>query len=202
MSARADAYSRFVAAAKVALPLGALVLLSTLFIFSGEVDPTQSVPYREFDVETILREQRLKSPIYDGVTDAGEAVNLVAARAIPDPNDAERTEFSEMTARLMTGDIETLKVEANLGEVNNGQDIAILTGGTRTTTDDGIIALTETLTASLVKTYAESAGEVTATGPFGNLKAGKMIITRPSKEDDQLIIFQDGVTVLYDNEDE
>ena len=144
----------------------------------------------------------MAGPVFQGVTEAGEAINLSASQAKPDTDNNQRTLLTDFTARLSDSDVETLRIEAAEGEINNTDDVAILTGGTRTTTHDGIVATTETLTASLTENYAESAGEVIAIGPFGTLKAGKMIIQRPSKDDDQLIIFQDGVSVLYDNDEE
>ena len=54
-----NSYSRFVALTKVILPIIALGILSTLFLFSRNIDPTQSIPYADVDVEGLAREQQI-----------------------------------------------------------------------------------------------------------------------------------------------
>ena len=51
-----DSYSAFVTWVKTLLPITALGLLSTIFLFSGKVDVTQSLPYAEHNVANIIRE--------------------------------------------------------------------------------------------------------------------------------------------------
>ena len=58
-----DGYSALVAWLKTLLPIAALGLLSTIFLFSGKVDVTQSLPYAEHNVAEIIREQRITSHI-------------------------------------------------------------------------------------------------------------------------------------------
>ncbi|MEO1705162.1 MAG: hypothetical protein AAFR50_07490, partial [Pseudomonadota bacterium] len=84
MAARRDGYSTAVGALKVVLPLAALGLLSTLFIFSGEVDPSQSIPYAELNVEQLAEEQRVTAPYLAGVTPDGAAVTFTGSAVIPD----------------------------------------------------------------------------------------------------------------------
>ena len=45
-----DGYSALVAWLKTLLPIVALGLLSTIFLFSGRVDVTQSLPYTEHNI--------------------------------------------------------------------------------------------------------------------------------------------------------
>ena len=53
---RDNLHSRLVAILKVALPLIALALLSTLFLFSRKIDPEDAIPYATVDVEDRLRD--------------------------------------------------------------------------------------------------------------------------------------------------
>ncbi len=57
-----DSYSAFVTWVKTLLPIAALGLLSTIFLFSGKVDVTQSLPYAENNIDNIIREQRITRP--------------------------------------------------------------------------------------------------------------------------------------------
>ena len=63
-----DSYSFFVAWAKTLLPIAALGMLSTIFLFSGKVDVTQSLPYAELNVAEIIREQRITKPYFTGIS--------------------------------------------------------------------------------------------------------------------------------------
>ena len=45
--ARLDLHSRLVTWAKVALPLAALAILSTLFLLADRIDPTAAIPYAD-----------------------------------------------------------------------------------------------------------------------------------------------------------
>ena len=59
-----DSYSFFVTWAKTLLPIFALGMLSTIFLFSGKVDVTKSLPYAELNVAEIIREQRITKPYF------------------------------------------------------------------------------------------------------------------------------------------
>ena len=50
-----DGYSAFVAWVKTLLPIAALGMLSTIFLFSGKIDVTKSLPYAELNVAEIVR---------------------------------------------------------------------------------------------------------------------------------------------------
>ena len=76
-------HSRLVAVLKVALPLIALGILSSLFLLSGRIDPEDAIPYAEVDVAARLREPRMTDAGFAGVTADGAALTLNAAEAKP-----------------------------------------------------------------------------------------------------------------------
>ena len=79
-----DGYSAFVTWVKTLLPIAALGLLSTIFLFSGKVDVTQSLPYAEHNVAEIIREQRITQPYFTGISNNGTKIAISAAYASPD----------------------------------------------------------------------------------------------------------------------
>jgi lipopolysaccharide export system protein LptC len=81
--ARRDRHSRVVGWLKVALPLAALAILSTLFLLSDRIDPEDALPYAEVDVEELAREPRMTAPTYAGMTTDGAALSLTAVEARP-----------------------------------------------------------------------------------------------------------------------
>jgi len=89
MATRDNAYSRFVQWAKILFPLIALGLLSTMFLFSRNVDPSNAIPFADIDVEQIARDQQLSSPRFSGTTSGGASIIVDAETAMPDydPNE-------------------------------------------------------------------------------------------------------------------
>ena len=200
MTARADGYSRFVVAAKIVLPIGAIALLSTLFFFSGRIDPTQSIPFKELDVATIAREQRISGPVSTGVTQGGSSFTLRAERALPDLMDEALTYFKRLNLELTdpgTGVVTTLT--APEGSSNTKSETTVFSGGTRIVTSDGMQMDTDTMRIFAAQDLMESDGAVTAVGDFGRLTAGKMRITQPEDAEGQVFVFTGGVNLLYDN---
>ena len=201
MATRADGYSRLVTALKIVLPIAALGLLSTLFFFSGQIDPTQSIPYRELDVESIAREQRLSSPSSSGVTDDGSAFALTADRALPDPSDETITRFENLNIELLAPDtgVKTFLSAPN-GFTNSTSGETVLSGGTEIRTSDGMLMRTETIRMFLDNNEILSDSEVFATGSFGELTAGSMHIAPAGPDQDHLAVFNDGVKLIYERE--
>jgi lipopolysaccharide export system protein LptC len=76
-------HSRVVAWLKIILPLTALGILSTLFLFSRTIDPSDAIPYATVDVEERAREPRVTAPAYAGVTSDGARLSMTAAEARP-----------------------------------------------------------------------------------------------------------------------
>lgn len=197
MAARADTYSRIVNTLKVLLPLAALALLSTLFFFSGEVDPTQSIPYSELNVEQLAQGQQVTAPYFAGVTENGTAVTLTGRAAVPDADGADSFRMTEMAARFETSDAVTLNASAPIADVDNDAGTVRMSGGTLISTSDGIIIETDALLADLVTSDVETLGPIDVEAPFGRVTADQMIMKRPSPGAAHVITFQGTVKLVY-----
>ena len=103
MAASENLHSRLVVWAKVTLPLLALALLATLFLFSRQIDPTDAIPYAEVDVEERAREPRLTQPTYAGLTADGSSLSVAAAEARPDTTTGATTALG-IVGRMQTPD--------------------------------------------------------------------------------------------------
>ncbi|MEM1302425.1 MAG: LPS export ABC transporter periplasmic protein LptC [Pseudomonadota bacterium] len=201
MARSADGYSRLVTALKIVLPIAALGLLSTLFFFSGEIDPTQSLPYKELGVETIAREQRLSKPNSSGLTDEGSAFTVTAERALPDADDDTITHFEDLNIELIDPDTAVRTyVSAPFGYSNSTSGETVLSGGTVIRTTDGMLMETETLRLFLDNDEMLTDNEVYAKGSFGELTAGRMRIAPVGPDLDHLAVFNDGVNLIYERE--
>ena len=126
----ADRYSRMVLWMKVALPLAALAILSTLFFVAETLDPEAAIPYADVDVERILTEQGVTGPVYGGVTEDGMAVSL-AAEVIRPNEDKTRLAAEKMIAALDLPGGAHIDIESLIGTVDSTTREATLEGGAR-----------------------------------------------------------------------
>ncbi|ATI43148.1 hypothetical protein CBW24_14800 [Pacificitalea manganoxidans] len=202
MRRRDNPYSRFVAWAKIVLPLAALALLSTVFLLARNIDPTQAIPFAEIDVEELAREQRISAPNYAGVTEDGAAISVTASTARPDPDSPERVDATDLEAELITATGARYQLSSQRGEIDSGADMAYLQGGVVVTTSSGYRITSDAMSTSLSRTLLESEGPVQADGPAGRLDAGSMSLAPlPDAEGDDsanhLLVFNKGVKLVY-----
>ncbi|WP_143096101.1 LPS export ABC transporter periplasmic protein LptC [Tranquillimonas alkanivorans] len=180
------------------MPLIALAILSTLFMFSRQYDPEAAIPFSEAEVEEILQEQRVREPRYAGMTRDGAAVRISADAAQPD-----RDAPARLTARALEGRVETpdggwLDIRAGAGGIDQTADTARMEQDVRIETSTGYRIETDTLTTALDATSVASDGAVTAEGPPGELIAGRMEMRPVEGQADRYVLdFTDGVRLLY-----
>ena len=192
-------YSRFVAFTKVILPILALGILSTLFLFSRSIDPSQSIPYADVDVEELARDQRIGAPNYAGVTDDGSAISITAKSAQPSADEPNILSATEMTAVLEETTGGRIDMKSQHGRIDTDQQIVTFGGGVLIETSTGYTINTSGITARLDVTSMVSDGRITAKGPLGSINAGQMVLeTQNNPEESHLLVFKGGVKLVYD----
>lgn len=189
-------YSRVVAWLKIIFPLSALALLSTLFLLARSIDPEQSIPFADVDVKELAREPRITAPEFSGMTADGSAITITAATAKTDPVALEDAEIDRLSAIVQTPEGAKIFVESDEGEIENAR-IARLTGNVEITTSSGFTLNTDRMIADLDKTLIVSDGPVEGTGPIGRMNAGKMSVLLQNNSGTSLLVFKNGVQVLY-----
>jgi lipopolysaccharide export system protein LptC len=199
MPARDNAYTRFITLAKIGLPLAALALLSTLFLISRNIEPTETLPYSSVDVEELVREPRVTAPNYSGVTTDGTAIAVQAETARPDPENPDRASAEVLAARLEFADGSSADITSAEGAVDTDAGLAYLEGGVVIDTSTGYHITTEALTTALERTSVVTESTVEATGPLGRLTAGRMQIDEDEEAPGQyVLVFKDGVKLVYE----
>jgi lipopolysaccharide export system protein LptC len=197
MATSENLYSKLVVWAKVTLPLLALILLATLFLFSRKIDPTDAIPYADVDVEERAREPRLTMPTYAGVTSDGSALSIAAAEARPDSTTGISTAI-KIIGKLETPDGARVDMTAANGVLDTEGGLMTLDGGVLLTTTTGYSIKTQALVANLDQTGLSSPGAVTATSQMGRLQAGEMTLTQdPKQPKSYLLVFKGHVKLLY-----
>ena len=185
-------YSKFVGFLKITLPLAALALMSTVFLFARAPSQDSAVPYAK--IEEIAREPRLSGAQVSGVADDGSVIQLTAETARP-LGDVLLVETMFASIDVVNGI--HIDIRAGRGEINNATRIARLTGLARIETSNGYEMETAGITANLTTGQITSDGALEIQAPFGSLTAGQMIIETPEGMGGQVMLFQNGVRLVY-----
>ena len=185
-------YSTLVAWTKIVLPLAAIGILSTLFLFAGRPDPEDALIVSEFNVSDLTEQQRMGRPRFAGTLEGGQALRFTAehAAALADSADLFAAENVAVRLTLEPG-LEAL-VDANDALVDMVAQTAQLMGCVFVRRTDGLRLRTEEMMLGLASLSATS-GAVEVTGPGLTLDAAAMRLT-----DEAQMHFTGGVRVLYD----
>jgi lipopolysaccharide export system protein LptC len=189
-------YSTVVAWIKVALPLIALALLSTLFLFSRTPDPDAAIPFADVDVTELAREQRLSNPRFAGTLEDGREVLLMADAAMPVQGVPDQLNADNIEARIVLSDVDFMLLDARHSLIDLGASLATLTQDVHLTSSTGYRLDSNMMTVALNRLDVYSPGPVSVTGPAVTLTAGTMRLTGPDGA--QVLRFTGGVRVLYD----
>ena len=198
---RENFYSRMVAWLKVLLPLTALALLSTLFLFSRNIDPTTTIPFTTINLTERARDERITAPEFAGVTEQGHRIAFHAATARPDPDTPARATADTLDARIDLNSGGVITFRADGGSVDDTSDRATLIGNVIIESSTGYVVETDTLISGMRRVHAETPGPIQGTGPPGDFTAGRMLMTDMADTGDEPaihLLFTDGVKLLYD----
>jgi len=185
-------YSQFVGFSKILLPLAALGLMSTIFLFARAPAQDTILPYAE--IEEIAREPRLSGAQFSGVMDDGSIIELSARTTRPDGG---LITTEALAAGIKTADGIRIDIRAGMGEVDTAARTARLTGLARVETSNGFEMETSAITANLSTGRITSDGALEVQTPFGSLTAGQLVIGIPAGGTGQVMLFQNGVRLIY-----
>lgn len=195
--ARVDGHTRLVGWLKVALPLAALAILSTLFLVARRIDPEAALPYAEVDVEDLAREPRMTAPTYAGTTEDGAALTLSADEARPEA-EGVAAQAAGLRLELATPDGARTELVAADAVMDDASRQVLLSGGVTVTTSSGYRLETAEVAAKLDRTGLESRTPVLATGPAGEIRADGMSLSQDNRTPGAyVLVFKGGVRLVY-----
>ncbi|WCR10644.1 hypothetical protein JHW45_16630 [Paracoccus stylophorae] len=189
--------TRIVRWLRVLLPLLALAILSTMFLFSRGPKTEPQIPYATVDAEAMAREPRIVAPEYSAVTGDGAELTLRAAQAAPA---GEGAAGSASDVRLDWQRPDGLRAEltAPAGRVEDG--VVGLRGGVRMATSSGWTLRAPAIDAATDRSRLAAGDGVEATAPFGRIEAGRMeLVPGPGggADDAAVLNFSGGVRLIY-----
>ncbi|MGR3343913.1 MAG: hypothetical protein ACU0DI_11915 [Paracoccaceae bacterium] len=201
MASYEDAYSRLIFWLKVTLPLIALAILSTLFLVSRAIDPSQPIRFADVDVDVIAREQIIGGPTFSGVTTDGAAITVSATSAKPGLDGSDGITAKDLRASIVTPDGIEILITARFGKIDSVSRTAELVDDVVLESSTGYLVRTDQIFASLTATEIFSGGTITAIGPLGQITAGQMVLRQkidPESKSTYELVFKNGVKLIYD----
>lgn len=193
-AAPGNLHSRVVAVLKLVLPLLALVLLSTLFLFSRKIDPEDAIPYAEIDIADRLREPKMTEAGFASVTADGAALTIGASEAKPTTAGGE---MRLVQGRLDTADGQKIELVAASARLISAEKQIELSGGAEFRSSSGFFLTSDGLGLATDRTLIESRGAVLAEGPIGQLTADHMVLSQQGSDGPYLLVFNGKVRLLY-----
>ncbi len=190
-----DTRSLLIGWAKIILPLAALALLSTIFLFARTSGDDDSIPLSE--IAAIAREPRITNPTFAGVADDGTVVSLRAGEIRPLPDRPDSFSLTGASLSLVAADGTGVEISAGAGEIDGAGQTATFTNLVRVTSSTNLAAETTGLRADLRAGTVDTDGAVAAQTPFGRLDAGRLSILADPEGGGTQLLFHDGVRLLY-----
>lgn len=188
-------HSRVVFWLKIVLPLTALAILSTLFLFSRRIDTDAALPYAEVDVEELARDRRLTAPEFSGMTEDGAEVTILAQVARPG---SDGIDASGLSATYATPAGLQIEIAATKGMIDAPGNLLALDGDVRIVTSSGYVVETTGLRSALDRTQIETSGQIKAETPFGRIDAGRMELHDEGDGTvNYVMLFSGGVKLIY-----
>ena len=188
-------YSNFVQGAKIIFPLVALALLSTMFLLSRTLDPSQAVTMAPEDVEKIATDQIVSAPQFSGVSNDGSEITIRAKSAQPDAGNSDRITAKTIEATIQTIDEISYVLHADEAIFDGNAQTLEATGMVMLETSAGYVMQTAKITANLAQIEVIAPGKVTGKGPSGTIEAGQMEVR--TIENAQVIVFKNDVKLVY-----
>lgn len=186
--------TRIVRWLRVLLPILALVILSTMFLFSGGSDTDPEIPYAETDAERMAREPRMVAPQYSGVTEDGAELSLRASDISSAQDGGGSADGLRLDLRRPDG--LAMQLTAPTGSVEN--DLITLQGGVTMATSTGWYVTAEKIDTTTDRSSMTATRGIKAAAPFGKITAGAMEFQAvPEQKGSAILNFTDGVHLIY-----
>lgn len=189
-----DDYSRVIAWLKVMLPLAALGILSTLFLFSNRTETNATIPFAAPDIRSRIDSQQITAPFFSGTTPRGDRIVLRIGRITSEPGTARRSQAEDVAAQIDLVGGNRVDVFAAQAQVDIGAARAVLSGAVRVRDARGIDLVSERVEIVMdgLELYAPQRIEGQALS--GTFSAGSMRLTGDARPH---LLFENGVRFLY-----
>jgi len=195
-----SAYSRMVAWLKILLPLIALGLLGTVFLFNSKDGFEIGFTFSRADIETLEKGSFIKNPQINGITKKGEPFHLIADEIRPLDSDNSLVVITNLDLEFRFNSGAWAKVTSSSALMDvAAQTVWFETGG-QLKTSDGNVAVVDTLHLLMAAGELQGSG-IVADGPLGRVSADNFRIESNDGEN-RVLWFENNVRMRYDLQNE
>lgn len=195
---REEGRRRLVTGLKIALPLFALGVFASLFVFSSARFDGR-ISFDGVDLSALDEGLKIANPRFTGATKRGEPFTVSAVSATPDGPRPERVGLEAAEARIDLAGGRAVTASAASGVLLPREDRVELSGGVRVETSDGYALAAEEARLDIEAERLDASGGVTAEGPFGRIEARRLRAERAPDGDGAYIWFEEAVKVRIDS---
>jgi lipopolysaccharide export system protein LptC len=197
-----DFYSKLVGVLKIGLPLLAVAMLLSLFLFPREERVGPGLIFSEADLDALEDGLRITEPVLTGATRDDDPFRFTARAVVPDAAPPTRAAIEARDGEINFLGGQRFAVTAPVAEVDFETQILEATERVTVVSDDGYRMSADRVVIDLVAGTLRAEGAVDGRGPMGTIEAETMFIT-PSEGDDgrRVFSFGDGVRLVYVGED-
>lgn len=187
---------------RLALPLAALGILSTVFLVSRNIDPGRAVELADIDIAELARSPRIGTARFAAVTSDATAL-VVEAETVRSVNDLDQSGPVHLTLSAPEGVLEfptgrDVTFTAQIGELEQARDLLTLRDEITLYSSDGFVLSMAELVSSLSETRLDGTGGVTGHGPPGDLQADQLALRpSPAGPEGYLLAFTGNVRLIY-----
>ena len=194
-------YSRAVKWAKFIMPVIAVMLLASVFIFGKEDALRSGTISIDIDTINLTTDQKITNPQFSGLTNLGDSFILKAIEAMPDSPTPEKIDLISPSLEFDALQGVGFKISSNNGSVNFIEQSAKLNGNVYIYMTNGYKAISEKIQLNLKLGNLIAPGSVEVSGPYGKIIAGSMELFKDIDNKTSLVNgnlnFSDGVTLIY-----
>lgn len=192
---RKGAYSRGVFFLKIVMPLMALGLLATVFLFTTERTIPGGLTFSQADLEILDQGMQISRPRFSGSSKAGDVYYFTAETVYPDAPEPEVIEAIGLSGQIVYLQGTTMQLSAGKADFALSAKTMSMTEGIAIVLSDGFRVTADSLFADLSTGQMATNGPVRANSLMGVIESGNLRIesTLENGEESRMIWFEDGV---------
>ncbi len=196
MARARNPYSRMVAWLKILLPLIALAVLGTVFLFNSQDRFEAGFTFSTADIATLESGSFISQPRIEGMTRNGEPFYLNAARIAPEDGDMNLVVVSALAGEFRFPSGGWVKIRAETALMDVAAQTVRLDSGGEIDSSDGTVARVDRLLVRLDSGEISGSG-ILANGPLGRISADDFRF-RAGEGENRVLWFENNVRMRYD----
>ncbi len=180
------------------MPLTALALLATVFLFTTERSIPGGLTFSEADLDSLETGMHITRPRFSGSSENGDVYNFSADLLLPDAPKPETIKAVGLSGQIVFLQGTTMQLNAEEATFTLKDKTLLLSQGMSTVLSDGFRAEAESMYVDLDTGHLTTNGPVRATSPMGNIEAGNLRVENEliQNEENRMIWFEDGVKLI------